>query len=116
MPVSGKNGSATWNGTPIPDVRNISVNDISEPQKYASSSTNGVKYEEPGHEDVAISFGVYTDEPPFDKGDKGALVLLARSGVELFNGDVHISAVNFGVDIEAGGLNNAAVTAGRTII
>ena len=109
---SGKTGSATWGGVAIDDVRNINVDTISEPQKYASSSTNCQRLEVPGHQDTGITFSIYDDEPPFDRGDIDTLELFARTGVLLFSGTVHISRVAFRVDIEAGSLNAADVTAG----
>jgi len=110
---AGINGSATWNGVAIADVRNINLGKISEPQKYASSSTAGERLEVPGHKDKSISFSVYNDEPPFDEGDIGTLVLLSSTGVTLFDAAVHISNLSFGVDVDAGSLITCDITAGR---
>ncbi len=112
MPYSGKNGYGTWNGVAIADIRNINVGLISEPQKYASSSTNGHRKELPGHEDETLTFSIYSSEPPMDRGDIGTLVLYAKTGVELFNGTVHISQLQHGVDVDSGALTTTDVTAG----
>lgn len=110
---TGINGSATWGGVAIADVRNINVGKISEPQKYASSSTNGQRVEIAGHNDRSIAFSVYDEAPPFDEGDVDTLVLFSSTGVELFNGRVHISNITTAVDIDGGTLITSDVTAGR---
>lgn len=116
---AAKEGSAQFGALLIPDVRNIDINDEQDENVFASSSTDGKKARTLGHDDVNGSFVVnlQSDEAAkglgFKKADEDTLILLAKSGLELFNGNVFILNISFSVPVEGGENTDATVNWGR---
>lgn len=111
---SAKNGSASWNGTAIDHVTNITLNEVAEEQTYASSSTAGLRSRTVGHIERTGSFTVLdVADIPFSVGDTGTLTLKRDGSSNIFNLGATITAITPSVPIGDGGNVSAEVTFGQ---
>lgn len=111
---SAKNGTATWEGSPIDDVTNIVVNENPDPKVYSSSSTGGQKKRVAGVSDVTGSFDVKSDSITPTPGSFGTLVLTSDGSVQLFSGRVMIGEIVTNCNIETGDIVSKTVNFGRS--
>lgn len=98
---SAKNGTATIEGSDVDDVSDITVTEEVEGQEYATSSTNGTKFEVAGHIKRSGSFTVKDDQFQAP-GSVVTLILTSDGSVELFNGNALLKTRNPSVPIEGG--------------
>jgi len=101
---SAKNGSVSWKGTPVVDVTNIDITEISDNKEYASSSTGGKKGRIAGHSDANGSFTCQNDDNTlFTKGDSGVLLIKSDASTTVYTDTVIIDDVKYGVPVGDGG-------------
>lgn len=114
MPISAKNGTASWDGVTILDVTDITINFDPDLKIYASSSTAGQKSRRAGHEDREGSFVMKREDTvSMAMGDTGTLVLKSSVSNTIFSGTVIIGAIAESVPIESGDIVELTVAWGQ---
>lgn len=117
------NGSVTWEGGEVLDVRDIAFTRNKAEKQYASSCTQGRINRRVGHQDKFGSFTAYVpatpagteDIEPFVEGDEGALNIKSDSGQTLYDEGAIILSLEYGVPIEGGDNVEVNVTWGRIL-
>lgn len=113
-PVSAKNGTASFEGTSLGDVTNISITKTQQVNEYASSSTGGQITRTAGHQDVSGSFTMLV-EPSFERGDEGNLLLKYNGTQVAYNGGAIITDIEETVAIGDGSNLEWVVNFGQKI-
>jgi len=100
--ISAKTGTVTIGGSPLQDIVNITIEKVSEEKTYATSSTNGRRYEIGGHESVSGSFEVLGGS----NAVQGSIVslVITNAGPANFNGYAHIRSNNVTSNVDSGDL------------
>lgn len=117
------NGSVSFEGGEVLDVRDISFTRNKAEKQYASSCTQGRINRRVGHQDKFGSFTAYVpatpsgpdDLEPFVEGSEGALQINSDTGQILYNEGAIILSLEYGVPIEGGDLVEVNVTWGRIL-
>jgi hypothetical protein len=110
--ISAKNGVVNWSAAPVVEATNIVINETTDAQVYASSSSAGSKSRVAGHEDTEGTFTLLTDAAPMAEGETDTLILSSVAGTVLFTGKAMITDLSYNADIGTGAIVSCDVTWG----
>lgn len=103
--ISGKNGTVSLNGSPVLDVTDISPNLEVDGNEYATSSTNGKKFETPAHSKESGSFNVLQHKAAVlvaAVGTVASLIITTNGTNEVFNGFALIKSASPSIAVQGG--------------
>lgn len=112
-PINGQGGNVKIDSSAVADIRNWNVTRNADIPTYVSSSTAGYKKTAKGNIGWEGQFEIYTDQGSqnldFAINDLVDFEGLAKSGSTIISGEVRISSITAGVDIEGNAFQGATI-------